>query len=123
MSKLQPIVATSSMEAEYISCYFLVQEITWVRAFLASVDLKRSCPTIVYIDNKSAISLANNPVHHQRSKHIDVKYHWIRDKILDKTVYLQYVATSDQRADVLTKVVDGVLFHKHLPFLVVDIVV
>ena len=67
--------------------------------------------------------MANNPVHHQRSKHIDVKYHWIRDKILDKTVYLQYVATSDQRADVLTKVVDGVLFHKHLPFLVVDIVV
>ena len=122
MSKLQPIVATSSMEAEYISCYFLIQEITWIRALLKSVGLARKFPTIVYIDNKSAVSLANNPVYHQRSKHIDVKFHWLRSKIQDKTVFPQYLSTSRQLADMLTKVIDGAVFHTHLSDLMVDVV-
>ena len=75
MSKLQPIVAVSSMEAEYIAAFFVIQEVTWIRAVLHSVGLTRSAPTPVSIDNKTARDLALNPVHHQRSKHIDVKYH------------------------------------------------
>ena len=121
MSKLQPIVATSSMEAEYIACYFLVQEIVWVRALLKSIGFARRQPTIVHIDNKSALSLANNPVHHHRSKHIDIKYHWFRSMIQDASVYLQYIKTDDQRADILTKVLTGILFFKHVSKLLVDL--
>lgn len=70
MSKLQPIVATSSMESEYICCFFVTQDVTWHRGVFDSLDLTRTLPTVVRIDNKSAQSLANNPVFHQRSKHI-----------------------------------------------------
>jgi len=73
MSKLQSIVATSSMEAEYVSAYPCVQEVVWIRAVLHHLELTRTKPTVLLIDNKSAIDLAHNPVHHQRSKHIDIK--------------------------------------------------
>ena len=72
----------------------------WVRAVLHSLGLTRTRPTPIGIDNKSARDLALNPVHHQRSKHIDVKFHWIRDKIEDKTVELEKVDTTEQRADI-----------------------
>jgi hypothetical protein len=86
MSKLQSIVATSSMEAEYVSAYPIVQEVTLIRAVLHCLELTRDKPTTLLIDNKSAIDLAHNPVYHQRSKHIDIKYHWLQDKTRqDKT--------------------------------------
>ena len=83
------------------------------------LGLTRNKPTPVSIDNKSAKDLALNPVHHQRSKHIDVKYHWLRDKVIDGTVDLLQVDTEDQRADVLTKVVDGSTFNYHIDYLMV----
>ena len=58
--------------------------------------------------------VASNPVYHQRSEHIDVNFHWIRDKVQYKTVHKPYVTTAKQRADMLTKVIDGALFHKHV---------
>ena len=121
MSKLQSIVATSSMEAEYISAYLSVQEVTWVRAVLHYLELTRDKPTTLLIDNKSAIDLAHNPVHHQRSKHIDIKYHWLRDKVADGTIAMLHVPTTDQRADIMTKVVDSAVFHKHVDSLMSDV--
>jgi hypothetical protein len=121
MSKLQPIVAASSMEGEYICCFFVTQDVTWHRGVFHSLNLSRTFPTAVHIDNKSARSLANNPVFHQRSKHIDVKFHWLRDKVADKTISLVYVASEDQRADFLTKVLDGTTFHRHVDKLMVTI--
>lgn len=76
---------------------------------------------MLLIDNKSAIDLAHNPVHHQRSKHIDIKYHWLRDKITDGTIAMAHVSTTDQRADILTKVVDGSVFHRHVASLMRDV--
>ena len=115
MSKLQSIVATSSMEAEYVSAYPCVQEVTWVRAVLHHLELTRAKPTILLIDNKSAIDHAHNPVHHKRSKHnIDIKYHWIRDMVADQTVQLVDVPTEDQRADFLTKTLRGEVFWRHV---------
>ena len=81
MTKLQPIVTASSMEAEYLACFFAIQDVVWIRQLLKDIDLERTCPTKVFIDNQSARQLAMNQVHHQRSKHIDIKYHWIRDKV------------------------------------------
>ena len=109
------------MEAEYIACFYAIQGVTWIRALLSSIGLKSTIPTSVCIDNKSAKDLALNPVH-QRSKNIDVKFHWIRDKINDKTIVLDQVDTTDQRADVLTKAVDGSTFHRHVDHMMVEII-
>ena len=116
-SKLQPIVAVSSMEVEYIACFLAIQDIVWIRQLLKVLDLERYSPTRVFIDNSSARQLAMNPVHHQRSKHIDIKYHWIRDMVADKVVILIHVPTEDQRADILTKTVSGVVFKSHVDYL------
>jgi hypothetical protein len=120
--KLQSIVATSSMEAEYVSTYPNVQEVTWVRAVLHYLELTRDKPNTLLIDNKSAVDLAHNPIHHQCSKHIDVKYHWLRDKIADVTITMVhvYISTTDQRADILTRVVDSSVFHRHVASLMSD---
>jgi hypothetical protein len=91
LSKLQPIVNVSSMEAEYIACFFAIQDIVWIRQLLKDLGLERTLPTSVHIDNKSARQLAENPAHHQRSKHIDIKYHWIRDMVSSATVKLHDV--------------------------------
>ena len=64
------------------------------------------------------MKLASNSIYHQRSKHIDTKFYRIRDKVQNKMAHMQYVT-----AALLTKVIDGVLFHKHLTYLVVDIVI
>ena len=58
---------------------------------------------VLNIDNKSAISLCKNPVHHDRSKHIDTKYHYIRECVEEKRIDVKYVCTDDQLADILTK--------------------
>jgi hypothetical protein len=123
MSKLQPIVALSSMEAEYIAAFFAVQDIVWILQLLRDIGLQRSRPIPVHIDNMSARQLAMNPVHHQRSKHIDIKYHWLRDQVAASRVVLIHTDTTDQRADFLTKSVSGVIFHKHVNCVMVDIVV
>jgi hypothetical protein len=114
LSKLQPIVTVSSMEAEYIACFFIVQEVAWIRQLLKDLRLERTLPTRVYIDNKSARQLAENPVHHQRSKHIDIKFHWIRDMVAAQTIKLIDVPTDDQRADFLTKTLRGEAFWRHV---------
>ena len=58
---------------------------------------------VLFVDNKGAIDLAKNPVHHQRSKHVDTKYHFIRSKILDGSFILQYVPSKQNIADIFTK--------------------
>jgi hypothetical protein len=121
MSKLQVIVAVSSMEAEYIACFYLIQEIIWIRQFLKDLQLQRSKATKVFIDNKSARDLALNPVYHQRSKHIDIKYHWIRDQVTVNEVDIEHIYTEQQTADFLTKHVEGVVFHRHVDGIMVDV--
>ena len=89
---------------------------------LDDLKLTRTQPTRVYIDNKSARLLLLNPVHHARSKHIDIKYHWQRDKVEDKTFKPVYVPTTDQRADILTKHTPSTVFHSHVAVMMVDVV-
>jgi len=114
LSKLQPIVTVSSMEAEYVACFFCLQEVAWIRQLLKDIGMERDFPTHVHIDNRSARQLAENPVHHQRSKHIDIKFHWIRDMVASQTVQLMDVPTADQRADFLTKTLGREDFWRHV---------
>ena len=67
------------------------------------MKLPQEKPTKIFVDNKSAIALAKNPVFHDRSKHIDTRYHYIGERVSKKDVQLEYVKTHDQVADIFTK--------------------
>ncbi|CAB75469.1 copia-type reverse transcriptase-like protein [Arabidopsis thaliana] len=75
----------------------------WLRNLLKELSLPQEEPTKIFVDNKSAIALAKNPVFHDRSKHIDTRYHYIRECVSKKDVQLEYVKTHDQVADIFTK--------------------
>ena len=109
-SRLQTTVATSSMEAEYMAAYALIQEICWLRGVLSELGFETDEPVKVFMDSKSAIDLANNPVHHKRSKHIAIKYHWIRQMVARAVVKLVHVPSERQLADMLTKALAEIIF-------------
>uniref|UniRef100_A0ACD5Z493 Uncharacterized protein n=1 Tax=Avena sativa TaxID=4498 RepID=A0ACD5Z493_AVESA len=104
-SKKQDSVALSSMEAEYIAASEAVKEGVWLREFLASLNIVESAssPVTVYCDNQAAIKVSKDPKFHSRSKHIEGRYHYIRDVINRlKTVRLDFLPGVDMLADPLT---------------------
>ena len=103
MSKKQPIVTLSSCEAEYVAATSCVCHVVWLRNLLKELSMTQEDPTQIFVDNKSAIALAKNPVFHDRSKHIDIRYHYIRECIARKDVQVEYVKSQDQIADIFTK--------------------
>jgi hypothetical protein len=103
-SRKQQTVALSTCEAEYIALANAVQEAKFLRQLCK--DMKVSTggdDVLIQVDNQGAINLARNPVHHQRSKHIDIKYHFIRSVIQAGIVSLKYVPTEENIADIFTK--------------------
>jgi len=102
-SRRQPTVALSTTEAEYMALTEASKEVKWIRTFLAELGYGSTKSTVVNTDNQGALALAKNPVSHARSKHIDIRHHFIRESIADKSVWLQYVPTDDMTADSLTK--------------------
>jgi hypothetical protein len=93
----------------------------WFRALLSDLDLQDpNKPTTLFIDNESARSLAHNPVHHARSKRIDVKFHWLREQVLAGILRVEHVNTHEQKADVLTKPKTGDAFHRNALELVTE---
>jgi hypothetical protein len=102
-SKKQPIVALSSTEAEYRGATIVACEVVWLKKLLSDLGQSVDAPVVIYCDNISNILLANNPVYHVRTKHIEVHYHFIREKVLAKEIDLIHVNTEDQVADIITK--------------------
>lgn len=103
-SKRQPTVALSSAEAEYMALSSAVQEVLWLRQFemnLHSMDSSES--TNILCDNNSAIDLSNTNGYNARTKHIDIRHHFIRQVIQDKDVTLEHISTEEMVADVFTK--------------------
>ena len=103
MSKKQPIVTLSTCEAEYVAATSCVCHAIWLRNLLKELRWSQEKPTKIYVDNKSAMALAKNPVFHDRSKHIDTRYHYIRECITRNDVHMEYVKSQDQIADIFTK--------------------
>jgi hypothetical protein len=103
LSQKQKVVAQSSYEAEYIAAATAACQGVWLRRLLGDLMNKEEERVVLNIDNKSAISLCKNPVHHDRSKHIDTKYHYIRECVEESKIEVNYVCTDDQLADILTK--------------------
>ena len=102
-SKRQSIVALSSTEAEYVSLSHATQEAIWLRALLHDMGFNQSKPTMMFEDNQGAIELSKNPSHHSRTKHIDIKFHHVRDAVISKKIDLRYCPTQHMIADILTK--------------------
>jgi ribonuclease HI len=102
-SKRQSTVATSSTEAEYMSLYSAVQEAIWLKRLLVDLHYDSSNAVKIYQDNQGTIALAKNPTFHDRTKHIDIKYHFTREQVNQGNVVLEYLPTNDMVADALTK--------------------
>ncbi|KAG6384847.1 hypothetical protein SASPL_153666 [Salvia splendens] len=103
MSKKQPIVTLSTCEAEYVAATFSVCHAIWLRSLLSELGWPQKEPTTICVDNKSAIALSKNPVFHNRSKHIDTRYHYIRECVANQEIQVEYVKSQDQVADIFTK--------------------
>ena len=116
-SKLQSIITQSTTEAEYIAINIAAKEAVYIKALLEELGLYKQNKLPLYIDNNGALLLANNPVFHERTKHIVVKYYYIRDLINKGILDLIYIPTKEQKADGLTKALDKIKFREFIKML------
>jgi hypothetical protein len=112
-SKTQPTVATSPTEAEYIAANEAAREAMHLRSLLREFGEIQDEPTTIYEDSTGCISMSFNAVHHARTKHMDVRYQYVRERVQEGDLVLKHVRTDDQIADVLTKPLAG---SKHKKF-------
>lgn len=104
-SKKQPVVARSSAEAEYRGMAFGVCELLWLRNLLMDLGVDSQDAMKLYCDNTSAIEIAHNPVQHDRTKHVEVDRHFIKEKLDAGIIIFPFVKSEDNLADVLTKAI------------------
>src|SRR3954469_19330768 len=97
------MVARLSTEAEYRALALGVCEALWIRQLLSELHLLPNSPVMLYCDNNATIDIANNPVQHDRTMHVEIDRHFIREKIDHGIICLSFVKSSYQLADVLTK--------------------
>ena len=113
-AKRQSTVADSTCEAEYVACSESVKEAIWLKGFINDLGVMKPIVSVpIHIDNTSAMKLAKNPEMHQRIKHINIKYHFIREKVEDKTIVLKSISGKENVADLFTKALVRVTFEKH----------
>lgn len=110
-TKKQHVVSRSSAEAEYRSMALTLCEVKWIMELMRSLGIRQSSPTSLYCDNQAALHIAANPVFHERTKHIEVDCHFIRDAIIAGLIVTRYVKTTEQLADILTKPLGRTQFH------------
>ncbi|KIJ41161.1 hypothetical protein M422DRAFT_172542 [Sphaerobolus stellatus SS14] len=113
-SKKQSSTAQSSTEAEYMAATHAAKEALWLRMFMRELGFEQDSPTPLYVDNQSAITLVKNSEFHSRTKHINVRYHFIRENVEDEQIELVYIPTEDQVADALTKGLSKVKLDKFI---------
>jgi hypothetical protein len=102
-SRLQSIVALSTTEAEFVAAASAGQEVVWMRALLGELGFPISGPSLLLLDNQSAIQVGKNPEHHGRMKHLDLRFYWLRNVVVAGQIALRYVPTANMAADLLTK--------------------
>lgn len=105
-SRLQRNVATSTTEAEYVAISVCAKDVIWYKRLLKELKMNIELPIPIYSDNQGAIKLSKNPMFHNRTKHIDMCYHFIRDYQEKGYLIVHYVPTKQQPADFLTKPLD-----------------
>lgn len=95
------------MEAEYIAASEATREVIWLRNLLQELYLPQVGPSTLLVDNEAAVNLSKNPLSHNKSKHIDVRYHVFRERVELRDITVEYIPTDKQRADVFTKALGG----------------
>ncbi|KAI5313451.1 hypothetical protein L3X38_042627 [Prunus dulcis] len=105
-SKKQNCVSLSTAEAEYIAAGSCYTQLLWMKQMLCDYDIVQGT-LIIFCDNQSAINISKNPVEHSRTKHIDIRHHFIRDLVADDLLALKYIPTDKQLADIFTKLLDN----------------
>ncbi|KAG9444922.1 hypothetical protein H6P81_016262 [Aristolochia fimbriata] len=115
-SKKQDCIAISTMEAKYIACSLAAQEAIWIRNFLRELYIVDSIkdPITMYCDNEAARSLTNNSRYHSRAKHIDGKYHFIRDRVQKNQLVVERKSSAEMLADPMTKGLNVKVFIDHV---------
>ncbi|KAI5315074.1 hypothetical protein L3X38_044250 [Prunus dulcis] len=112
-SKKQQTVSRSSTEAEYRALSFTSAELDWIKQLLAFLHIPLPRVPVLFCDNLSAIALSFNPVQHQKTKHIEIDVHFVRERVSLKQLSVQFVSSQEQFADILTKGLSGPLFRTH----------
>jgi hypothetical protein len=102
-NRKQGSIAQSIAEAEYIVVSAASREAVWLRKLLLDLFSVELEPTVIHYDDQSCIKLSENPVFHDRSKHIEMRYHYARDMMQKNILSIQYVPTTKQTTDILTK--------------------
>ena len=108
-NKKQNCVSLSTAEAEYIAAGSSCSQLVWMKQMLTEYNVSQNVMTL-FCDNLSAINISKNPIQHSRTKHIDIRHHFIRDLVEDKVITLEHVATELQLADIFTKALDATQF-------------
>ncbi|KAJ7544698.1 hypothetical protein O6H91_09G090000 [Diphasiastrum complanatum] len=109
-SKKQPTVATYSSEAKYRAIFSATTECLWLRRLLVDMKFGEPSATLILSDSQSAIAIARNPVFHARTKHIEIHYHFVRDRLHDGDILFEYCPTKDNIVDLFTKALPRVRF-------------
>lgn len=102
-SKKQDVTSLSSAEAKYIKATSAGSQGVWLPRLLGDIGVKHDCATILYCDNKSTIYIARNPSIHGRTKHIDTRYHFIRELVNEGVIQLIHCSTNEKATNILTK--------------------
>ncbi|GKA53687.1 retrovirus-related pol polyprotein from transposon TNT 1-94 [Tanacetum coccineum] len=102
-ARKQRTVSRSSTEAEYKALADTVDELTWLQALLNELGIRLSSTPILWCDNLGATYLSANPIFHARTKHVEIDYHFVREKVAQGDLRVQHISTHDQIADIFTK--------------------
>ena len=111
-SKLQPTVAASTTEAEYMAAAHATKEALWLKKLMRSFGRDDGVPIKMFGDNQAALAIIQNPTSHQRAKHIDVQHHFVRDRVQRGEVAFEHVESKSNVADMLTKAVSKAQLQK-----------
>jgi hypothetical protein len=112
VSKKQQTVAKSTTEAEYMALSQAASEGYWLRMFIKEIGFNTDRPLVINGDNQGSIKLTQNPQFHNRTKHIDIRHHYIRELVELNHISVEYVSTNDMIADILTKPLGKLKFVK-----------
>jgi hypothetical protein len=103
LSKKQGSISLSTIEVEYIAAATCCTQVLWMIQTLADLEVKYTAPIPIHCDNTSAISVSKNHVLHSKTKHIPIKYHFLREQVTNQIFQVHYIPTTEQIADIFTK--------------------
>ena len=106
-------VSLSSTESEYVALADAAQEIMWLQNLLEGLGYEQHTPTKLYGDNNGALAIAQNPQYHKHTKHFDTRNHYIRQKVKEKVIKIEYCPTSKMTTDIFTKALPKLKFQLH----------